>query len=71
MTLEEEIALGSAAFAAIEKIYNVVKAAKAGTMTAADALAEIEPTTKGLADNRAAAEAIVEQRFPTEPPKEP
>jgi len=68
MTTEEELALASLAFAGIKQIYNIVEAAKSGSMSASAALAHVQTMLDGLpsafAANDAAADAVVAKRFP-------
>lgn len=64
MSIEEELALGSAALDAIGKIWTAVKDAKDGKVTAADALAGIEAVHGVLATNNTAADAELAAKFP-------
>jgi len=64
VTIDEEIALGSAALAAVEQIVKTVKDAKSGAITPAAALAALQSFDASIAANNAAADSALDAKFP-------
>jgi len=67
MTINEEIAIGQTALAVIMEITGIVKAHKAGAITADDAMAQLATLNGKLLENKLAADAALLAKFPPPP----